>query len=122
LPDASASPGKPSPAFLRAAAFPELALHARPRRVDPYLPYLRERWDAGEHTVRQLWREIRAQGYPCSDSAVRRVVSTWREPAPQAGVAGLPLPAKDEVFTYSTRKTRRLLRKAQEALSAREGA
>jgi transposase len=108
--------------FLQVAAFPELALHARPRRIDPYLPYLRECWNAGEHNVRQLWREIRAQGYPCSDIAVRRVVSTWREPAPQAGVAGLPLPAKDEVFTYSTRKTRWLLWKAQEALSEREGA
>lgn len=108
--------------FLRVAAFPDMALHARPRRIDPYLPYLRERWNTGEHNVRQLWREIRAQGYPCSDIAVRRVVSTWREPAPQAGVAGLPLPAKDEVFTYSTRKTRWLLWKAQEALSAREAA
>lgn len=108
--------------FLRMAAFPEIALHARPRRIDPYLPYLRERWNAGEHNVRQLWREIRAQGYPCSDIAVRRVVSTWREPAPQPGVAGLPLPAKEEVLYYSTRKTRWLLWKAQEELSERERA
>lgn len=108
--------------FLRVAAFPESALHARPRRIDPYLPYLRERWNAGEHNVRQLWREIRAQGYPCSDIAIRRIVSTWREPAPQPGVAGIPLPAKEEVLYYSTRKTRWLLWKAPDEVSKREGA
>jgi transposase len=108
--------------FLRVAAFPEIALHPRPRRIDRYLPYLRERWNAGEHNVRQLWREVRAQGYPCSDIGVRRVVSTWREPAPQPGVAGFPLPAKEEVLYYSTRRTRWLLGKAEEALSEREGA
>ncbi len=108
--------------YLRVAAFPEIALHPRPRRIDRYLPYLRERWDAGEHNVRQLWREIRAQGYPCSDIAVRRIVSTWREPAPQRGVPGTPLPAKEEILYYSTRKTRWLLWKAEAALSEREGA
>ncbi|HEV2461156.1 MAG TPA: ISL3 family transposase, partial [Ktedonobacterales bacterium] len=108
--------------FLRVAAFPAIALHARPRRIDPYLPSLRERWNAGEHNVRQLWREIQAQGYPCSAIAVRRVLSTWREPAPQPGVAGMPLPAKEEILYYSTRKTRWLLWKAEEELSARERA
>jgi transposase len=108
--------------FLQVAAFPDLALHPRPRRIDPYLPYLRERWNAGQHNVRQLWREIWAQGYPCSDIGVRRIVSTWREPAPQPGVAGTPLPAKREVLSYSTRTTRWLLWKAPEELSEREGA
>jgi transposase len=108
--------------FLRVAAFREITLHPRPRRIDRYRPYLRERWNAGEHNVRQLWRESRTQGYPCSDIAVRRVLSTWREPATQLGVAGLPLPAKEEVLYFSTRKTRWLLWKAQEALSEREGA
>jgi transposase len=108
--------------FLQVAAFPAIALHARPRRIDPYLPSLRARWNAGEHNVRQLWRAVRAQGYPCSDIAVRRIVSTWREPAPQPGVAGAPLPAKQEVLYYSTRTTRWLLWKAQEELSAREAA
>jgi transposase len=108
--------------FLRVAAFPDIALHPRPRQLDRYLPYLRERWNAGEHNVRQLWREIRAQGYPASDIGVRRMVSTWREPAPQPGVPGIPLPAREEVTYYSTRKTRWLLWKAEEELSERERA
>jgi transposase len=108
--------------FIQVAAFPEIALHARSRPIDPYLPYLRERWNAGEHNVRQLWREIRAQGYPSSDIGLRRIVSRWREPAPQPGVAGLPLPAKEEILFYSTRKTRWLLWTVPERLSEREAA
>jgi transposase len=108
--------------LLRVAAFPDRALHPRPRKLDRYLPSRRERWNAGAHNVRQLWRAIRAQGYPASDSGVRRLVSTWREPAPQPGGAGIPLPAKEEVRYSSTRKTRWLLWKAEEELSEREGA
>jgi transposase len=108
--------------FLRVATFPELALHSRPRQLDRYLPYLRERWNAGEHNVRQLWREIRDQGYTASDRSLRRLLSTWRLPAPQPGVAGTPLAPKEEVLFYSTHKTRWLLMKAPADLSAREAA
>lgn len=108
--------------FLRVAAFPEIALHSRPRQLDRYLPYLRERWNAGEHNVRQLWRELRDQGYTASDSGIRRVVSTWRAAAPQPGVAGEPLEAKEELVSYSAHQTRWLLWKAPEDLSEREAA
>jgi transposase len=108
--------------FLRAAAFPERATHPRPRTIDPYLPYLRERWDGGEHNARTLWKEIHAQGYPSSDIAVRRILASWRSPAPQPGVPGIPLPAKEEVIYYSTRRTRWLLSKPMEDLSEREAA
>jgi transposase len=108
--------------FLRMAAFPALATHSRPRMIDPYLSYLRERWNAGEHHARTLWKEIHAQGYPSSDIAVRRILASWRSPAPQPGVPGTPLPAKEEVIYYSTRKTRWLLTKPVEDLSEREAA
>jgi len=108
--------------FLRVASFPEVALLSRPRQLDRYLPYLRERWTAGEHNVRQLWREIHDQGYTASDMSLRRLLSTWREPAPQPGVAGTPLAPKEEVIFYSTHKTRWLLMKAPEDLSEREAA
>jgi transposase len=108
--------------FLRVATFPEVALLSRPRQLDRYLPYLRERWNAGEHNVRQLWREIHDQGYTASDMSLRRLLSTWRAPAPQPGVAGTPLAPKEEVIFYSTHKTRWLLMKAPENLSEREAA
>ncbi|HEX4841369.1 MAG TPA: ISL3 family transposase [bacterium] len=107
--------------YLRAASFPELAARPRPRQIDPYLPYLRERWNAGEHNARALWREIRAQGYGAGDEQVRRVVNAWRTDPHSHGnqptvAAGL---AKAEVTTYSARKTRWLLWKPVSEL--REG-
>ena len=75
--------------------------------------------------MRQLWREIRDQGYSASDMSLRRLnvlLSTWRLPVPQPGVAGTPVAPKEEAIFYSTHKTRWLLLKAPEDLSAREAA
>lgn len=97
--------------YIRAASFPEMAARPRPRQIDPYLAYLRERWDAGEHNACALWREIRAQGYNAGDEQVRRVVNQWRadphHPGGQCATAAHP--AKVEVTTYSAHKTRWLL-------------
>jgi len=73
--------------YLRAACFPEMAPHPRPRQIDPYLPYLRERWNAGEHNARALWREIHAQGYPHSARALRNHL----EPLQARGQTSLPV-------------------------------
>jgi transposase len=108
--------------FLRVGAFPEMASHPRPRQIDPYLPYLRERWNAGEHDARTLWKEIRAQGFPAGDVAVRRILSAWRAPAAGPGRPGIPVPAKEELIFYSARKTRWLLCKPLPDLSEREAA
>lgn len=49
----------------------------RPRHVssilDPFLPYLSERWAAGCRNGLQLWREVRERGYPGS----RKMVAVW---------------------------------------------
>lgn len=108
--------------YLRAACFPERAPRPRPRQLDPYLPYLRERWNAGEHSARALWREVRAQGYGAGEDQVRRVVNAWRadphhhgnQPSIAAG------PAKEEVTIYSARKTRWLLWKPSSDLTSAE--
>ena len=44
-----------------------------PRRtcLDPYLPYLVQRWEAGCTNAHQLFVEIQAQGFPASHSTVR---------------------------------------------------
>jgi transposase len=106
--------------FLRVGAFPEMASHPRRQQIDPYLPYLRERGNAGEHNARTLWKEIRAQGFPASDVPVRRILSAWRAQAAGPGQPGIPLPAKEELIYYSARKTRWLLCKPVEELTARE--
>jgi transposase len=44
-----------------------LAAEQRPRkkrsRLEPHLPYLRQRWADGCHNASQLWREVRAHGF-----------------------------------------------------------
>lgn len=108
--------------FLRAASFPETPVRPRPRQIDPYLDYLRRRWDAGEHNAQALWREIRAQGYNAGDEQVRRIVNQWRadphHPGGQCATAAIP--AKAEVATYSAHKTRWLLWKPATDLSEAE--
>jgi transposase len=108
--------------YLRAACFPEMAPRPRPRQIDPYVSYLRERWNAGEHNARALWRELRQQGYGAGEDQVRRVVNAWRldphnhgnQPAIAAG------PAKEEATAYSARKTRWLLCKPTADLTGAE--
>ena len=106
--------------YIRAVCFPERMPPLRPRQIDPYIPYLQERWNAGEHHPRMLWREIHAQGYPANIGQVRRLVKAWRTAAPAPGVAGQPRPAKDEAISYSPRQARWLLTKADTALSTRD--
>ena len=50
----------------------------RRRAIAPYLPYLRERWAAGERRVAALWAEIRARGFPGAAPRVREVLAPWR--------------------------------------------
>jgi hypothetical protein len=51
--------------FARVEQFPERAQRLPQASIlDPYLPYLQERWAAGCTNAHQLWREIHAQGYP----------------------------------------------------------
>jgi transposase len=50
--------------YLRADKFPELAPRAkRPSLLDPYRPYLEERWAAGCRNGRQLLRELAERGF-----------------------------------------------------------
>jgi transposase len=47
----------------------------------PYLPYLIRRWREGISGSRQLWREIRAQGYAHSARTVGRFITRLRHAA-----------------------------------------
>jgi transposase len=109
--------------YLAARSFPEHFFSPRPRPtdpIDPYIPYLQERWNAGEHNAVTLWRAIHAQGYPAGVAQVRRLITAWRTPPLAPGVPGRPLLAKEEAVSYSARQTRWLLTRAEAELSARE--
>jgi transposase len=85
--------------YLRASTVPVRA--ARRTQLGPlgrHEAYLRERWAAGCDNAAELWRELRAQGFPGSAGAVRRYLGTWRA-TPRStgrqrrGSAGPPAPA-----------------------------
>jgi len=65
--------------WLRAEHFPELRRRRRSSRLDPYKPYLLERWNEGCWTAAQLERELRAQGYAGSMTILRDFVRQLRQ-------------------------------------------
>ena len=68
---------------MRARAFPERAPTGRRQsKLDPYLPYLRKRWEQGCHNGRQLAREIQARGFRGSASSVGKLTGDWRARLP----------------------------------------
>ncbi len=70
--------------YAHADAFPERRPHPRqPSMLDPFEPYLHERWAQGARTALHLWREVRERGYPGSPKRVIQWVQQRREePAP----------------------------------------
>ncbi|MGO8947255.1 MAG: ISL3 family transposase [Ktedonobacterales bacterium] len=71
--------------YQRADAVPGSAPRERPREIDRYVPYLRERWEAGEHNVRMLWEAIRAQGFGGSFHYLGRYLTQWRTESGRKG-------------------------------------
>jgi len=60
--------------YIRAGSCPPSAEYTpRSSKLDPYKPYIRERWSAGCHNGTSLTDEIRAQGY----SGTHRLVTKW---------------------------------------------
>ena len=60
--------------YIAADTFPEIAKRRpRPSILDPWKPYLHQRWNEGCHNGHRLWLEIKAQGYQGS----RSLVSSW---------------------------------------------
>jgi transposase len=71
--------------YLQAGSFPERHRpRSRPSILDPFIDYLRRRWQEGCHNARQLWREIRTQGFPGSDGIVRRWLMQFKQDLPEA--------------------------------------
>jgi transposase len=59
----------------------EYVHHRRvPRLVEPFLPYLLQRWADGCRNGRQLTREIEQLGYQGKGSSVRWMIARWRPP------------------------------------------
>jgi transposase len=52
--------------------------HRGSRLIAPFIPYVRQRWNAGCRNAQQLWRELAAQGHRPSRITVERYVGQWR--------------------------------------------
>jgi len=109
--------------WLRADAFPMRPPQAlRARMIVPYEPYLRERWQAGCQNARQLWREVRAQGFVGGKESVRRLVVTWRTVPARPGPPRRHVPATAQPIpppptrVRSPRQARWLLLRADDQL------
>jgi transposase len=77
--------------WLKDGTYVETNYHHRHRSsFDRYEAYVRKRWDEGVHNIQQIWRAIKAQGYPHSDRALRRQLEAVRGKKPaeleEAGV------------------------------------
>src|SRR6266487_5303797 len=48
--------------YINAASFPEIVRPGKRSKLDPYKAYLQERWNAGQHNIKQLVAELREQG------------------------------------------------------------
>src|SRR6266566_2001734 len=108
--------------WLTSDDYPETQYHTRRHRsrFDAYAAYVRQRWDGGCHNIQQIWREIKAQGYPHSDRALRAHLEAVRgkklADLPEAGVLD-HFSAKKAVWLF-VRPFEELSEKEQEELLA----
>jgi transposase len=77
--------------WLKDGTYVETNYHHRHRsRFASYEAYVRMRWDEGCHNIQQIWREVKDQGYPHSDRALRHHLEAVRGKTPaelaEAGV------------------------------------
>ena len=92
--------------YLATTAFPEHQPRHRISRLDPYKPYLLERWNQGCHNAARLAREIRTQGYPGCVTQVRDYVARLRQRQNSyAFPSAAPLPTALTMTPLSPRRT-----------------
>jgi transposase len=77
-------------------------------KLDPYLPYLRDQWDAGNHNGAHLFQLIKERGYTGCESMLRGRLSEWRAELPKQRWRGNP--RKPRLF--SVKRQRRLSSRA----------
>ena len=84
----------------------------RPSFLDPWLPWLNDRWDAGARNALALWREMRSEGFAGQSGVVSQWAQRRRlaEKANQSGLARTP----------SARVLARLMTSARDGLARSE--
>ncbi|MFE3854382.1 ISL3 family transposase [Streptomyces griseorubiginosus] len=75
--------------------------------LDPYKPYLHQRWAEGCTVARRLFEEVRERGYPGGESVVKRYVQRLREAFPHDDPPR-KAPSVRDVTSWITRRPDRL--------------
>jgi transposase len=106
--------------WLAHGAFPEQQPRPRMMALDPHLPFLRQRWEAGCHNIAQLYRELVARGYTHSYHSVHeqlvRLLPEGKKNATKGGdLAPTPLSSRQATFLF-LRRPQELTADEQEAL------
>lgn len=65
--------------WMKAGAFPERKRREQASQLDPYLPFIRERWEEGCHNIVRIYRELTTKGYKGSYESVRTLVISLRQ-------------------------------------------
>jgi transposase len=94
--------------WIAAGALPETRRGPYVSQVDPYLPYLFERWESGCHHMVRLHQELVAQGYKGSyasvrDHLIRRLPGEKKNGSSDRSLVPAPLPSKQATFLFLRR-------------------
>jgi transposase len=94
--------------WLSSDTFPEQRPRPRKMALDPYLPFLRKRWEAGCHNIAQLYRELVDRGYTHSYHSVHeqlvRLLPEGKKNAAKGGdLSPTPLSSRQATFLFLRR-------------------
>jgi transposase len=103
--------------YLKSGHLSQLTRQKRPGLLSPYLDYLQARWQVGCHNGAQLYREIKALGYPGRQTVVADWVAAQRKQLNPQQRGGQP-----QKRPWSARAVAWLLVKSPEKLKPEEKA
>ncbi|MGH2478628.1 MAG: ISL3 family transposase [Ktedonobacteraceae bacterium] len=94
--------------WLTAGAYPETTRGPYVSHIDPYLPYLQQRWEAGCHNMVRLHQELVARGYKGSyasvrDHLVRRLPGGKKNACKGTQLSPAPLSTRHVAFLFLRR-------------------
>ncbi len=101
--------------YLKYDEYPTAVQHKLNKEVADFEDYIRKRWNQGERNVKQIWREIKEQGFTGSFQSIYRLTKNYPRDTDKEK---LPPPLK--IQAWSARKVSILLRKEMDSLEEDE--
>lgn len=103
--------------WMVAGAFPERKRREQASQLDPYLPFIRERWGEGCHNMAHIHRELATKGYKGSYESVRNLVAGLRQGDRHAPLHCGPSLSSRQAAWLFLRQPEKLTREEQETLA-----